>query len=204
MTIARTTSIPTRLCEAVATRTSRTQHTALAVGSVVALGATNTALDASYASSRHPVSYAEGQLAFDGATIKGYYAHMTELGTLDTYVATQLIDFGFIASVAAVGVFLATRIARAHGTGRAAMAAAVAAILLLTGAALDALENAISFVMLADPTGFPDLLAIPYSSAAALKFLCITAGMALFGGSALLAAGRVIANRVGRGPAAVV
>jgi hypothetical protein len=43
---------------------------------------------------------------------------------------------------------------------------------------MDALENLTSFVMLADPQGFADLLALPYSGFAVVKFALITAGMA--------------------------
>jgi hypothetical protein len=41
----------------------------------------------------------------------------------------------------------------------------------------DAVENLISFVMLADPDGFADVLVLPYSTAAVIKFVCIAVGM---------------------------
>ena len=70
-------------------------HTGAAVATVVGFNWIKARLDASYAASQHPVDYGTGQTAFNGATIKGYYAHMIETGTLDIYRTTQLIDFGF-------------------------------------------------------------------------------------------------------------
>ncbi len=179
-------ALPTRLADAVIDRTSTAKHAIVAGGALFALGISNAVLTSSYEASNHPVGYAEGQLAFDGATIQGYYAHMSSLDTLDTYVATQLIDFGFIAAVAAVGTFCATLIARGFGRGSLGRwAASFAGLLLIVGAGFDTLENLISFVMLADIDGFARWIAIPYSSAAAVKFTAIGAGMLLLGASLL-------------------
>ena len=170
---------PEKLTQAISERTTRRQHSALAIGSVIALTVANNVLNTSYEASGHPVGYAEGQLAFSGDTIKGYYATMADLGTLGTYVTTQLIDFAFIAATIAIGVFLATRIARALTGSRLRAAAAAAAVLFIVGGAFDVIENLISFVMLADSAGFPDALALPYSAAAALKFAAIGTAAAL-------------------------
>ena len=140
-------------------------------------------LDASYAASSHPVDYATGQLAFDPQIIEGYYAHMRDAGTLPIYWQTQFIDFGFIVSVMAVAVFfgllaarLGEKINRAGGWGwRLGLAAA---ILGVAGASFDALENLLSFAMLARPEAIPQFLALAYSSAAAVKFALLTAAMA--------------------------
>jgi hypothetical protein len=140
-------------------------------------------LDASYAASSHPVDYATGQLAFDAQIIEGYYAHMRDAGTLPIYWQTQFIDFGFIVSVMAVAVFfgllaarLGEKINRAGGWGwRLGLAAA---ILGVAGASFDALENLLSFAMLARPEAIPQFLALAYSSAAAVKFALLTAAMA--------------------------
>ncbi|MDP5365056.1 MAG: hypothetical protein NWT12_02125 [Paracoccaceae bacterium] len=140
-------------------------------------------LDASYAASSHPVDYATGQLAFDAQIIEGYYAHMRDAGTLPIYWQTQFIDFGFIVSVMAVAVFfgllaarLGGKINRAGGWGwRLGLAAA---ILGVAGASFDALENLLSFAMLARPEAIPQFLALAYSSAAAVKFALLTAAMA--------------------------
>lgn len=140
-------------------------------------------LYASYAASSHPVDYATGQLAFDAQIIEGYYAHMRDAGTLPIYWQTQFIDFGFIVSVMAVAVFfgllaarLGGKINRAGGWGwRLGVAAA---ILGVAGASFDALENLLSFAMLARPEAIPQFLALAYSSAAAVKFALLTAAMA--------------------------
>lgn len=137
-------------------------------------------LDASYAASRHPVDYFTGQTSFSGETIKGYYAAMQEFGTLDIYWRTQLIDFGFIASIICMGLFFCTlvsRLARVESWARAfGIYAAMSAVL---GALCDAIENVISFVMLSSPQAFPNWLALPYSGFAAIKFGLIALAMAL-------------------------
>ncbi len=137
-------------------------------------------LDASYAASLHPVDYATGQTTFNGETIKTYYAAMSQTGTLDIYVKTQLIDFGFVLAFVCIGLFLCTfiaRLSRPDSYGRTA--GLFSGIAIITGAAFDAIENGWSFLMLANPTGFADWLAIPYSLFAVLKFGCITLGMVL-------------------------
>ena len=135
-------------------------------------------LDASYAASNHPVDYATGQTTFSGETIKGYYATMQEAGTLDVYWQTQFIDFGFILAIACMGLFVATLVARFGRPGswarRLGLFAGVAALL---GALCDAIENGWSFVMLSDPTGFADWLALPYSAFASAKFALIACAM---------------------------
>lgn len=149
-------------------------------------------LDASYAASRHPVDYATGQTSFSGEAIKGWYQSMIDTGTLDIYTTTQLIDFGFIAGLMLLGLFgglLLSRLARRGSL--ASKAGRFAATIIPVGGLFDALENLISFVMLANPTGFADWIALPYSAAASVKFACITAGM----GAALFS---IATNLVGR------
>jgi len=119
---------------------------------------------ASYTASNHPVSYAKGQTSFDGELIKSYYATMTEAGTLDVYVRTQLLDFGLVLAFAAVGALFCTffaRFARPESWGR--RLGIWSGITLIFGATCDAIENSLSFFMLASPIDFPDWLALPYS-----------------------------------------
>jgi hypothetical protein len=52
-----------------------------------------------------------------------------------------------------------------------------AGLLVLMGAACDAIENGWSFVMLANPAGFADWLALPYSGFASIKFGLIALGI---------------------------
>ena len=153
-------------------------HSTIVAASFVLLIASNLVLEMSYAASRHPVSFAQGQTTFDGEQIKSYYATMSSTSTLDVYVRTQLIDFVFIAAVALSGYLLATLLRRIHrDTGFGGVTARLVGIALPVGAGFDVIENLVSFVMLADPAGFPGWLAIPYSTAAVLKFGFMGLGM---------------------------
>lgn len=137
-------------------------------------------LDRSYAASGHPVDYATGQTTFDGGAIKEYYAEMQANGTLDVYVSTQLIDFGFIFGMICIALFVCTLIARLGREGSFARKAGVlAGLSVIAGALCDAIENGVSFIMLANPAGFADWLALPYSAFASIKFALITLGMLL-------------------------
>lgn len=173
------------------------RHGLLAIAAVLLLGVVNVFLDASYAASNHPVAYAEGQTTFSGPEIKGFYAVMEEAGTLDRYWQTQFIDFGFIAMMIVVGVALGHLFARLNRPGSLpARLGRMAALLIPFGAVFDVIENLVSFVLLADPQGFPDWLAIPYSTAAVIKFLLIGLGMLALLGSII---GSIVARFVGRG-----
>jgi|GEM_PF-1624411 len=137
-------------------------------------------LDASYAASNHPVDYATGQTTFSGEQVKEYYAQMIEAGSLDIYKTTQLIDFGFIITLFAFGLLFATFLGRLGRPDSWARRVGIgAAIFAMVGAIFDVIENLISFVMLANPLGFANWIALPYSGFAALKFACIT--LALLG-----------------------
>ena len=128
-------------------------------------------LNAAYAASGFPVAYWQAQLSFNHEKLKGWYAFLQYNGTLDLYVHTQLIDFIFIASVLFLHTAALLALSRALPAQSKARQAAVWAALLSTIAPLaDAIENGISFVMLANPTGFEPSLAIAYSSFAAIKF----------------------------------
>ncbi len=128
-------------------------------------------LDAAYAASRFPVPYWQAQLSFDHEKLKGWYAFLIENQTLDLYVHTQWVDFIFIATVLILHTAFLLALSRAvplQSTARRVLI--VAAPLSAIAPLADAVENGISFIMLANPTGFEPLLAIAYSSAAAIKF----------------------------------
>lgn len=155
-------------------------------------------LDESYAASGHPVDFATGQLAFDAALIESYYAHMIGGGTLDVYWQTQVIDFGFIAAVMAVSLLFGTLAARfADGSLRVGIwgrhLGLAAAVLGMAGAGFDAVENLVSFAMLANPQTIPQPLALAYSSAAAIKFGLLTLAMLALVASILAGAAARIA-----------
>jgi hypothetical protein len=116
------------------------------------------------------------------------YAAMSDFGTLDIYWITQIIDFGFILAMLCMGLFVCTFISR---LGRYAswsrFCGLLAGVSIALGAISDAIENLWSFVMLADPQGFSNWLAFPYSGFAVLKFALITLGMGLLIATIILA-----------------
>lgn len=114
---------------------------------------------------------------------------MIETGTLDIYRTTQLIDFGFILAIACMGIFVCTLIARAARDGSwGRRLGLIAGLCAIAGALSDAVENGWSFVMLANPLGFANWLALPYSGFASLKFALITLAMLCLLTSVVLAA----------------
>ena len=155
-------------------------HAAVTAVSFAAFQGTRINLDRLYAASGHPVDFATGQLAFDGATIFGYYETMRAAGTFGTYIQTQLFDFAFITTVIAFGICLGTLIARMGAAGSATYMMGIgAAFFAFTGGSLDALENLTSFGLMQFETAIPQGLAYLYSSFAALKFISLTLAMAL-------------------------
>lgn len=137
-----------------------------------------------------------GQTSLSGETIKGYYATMSDAGTLDVYVTTQWIDFGFILGFFGIGLFVCTLIARLNrplSFGR--NTGVLAGLAFVFGGLNDMIENGWSFVMLANPSSFADWLALPHSTFAVVKFGLITLGMALALASLVLAtAGRALSK----------
>jgi hypothetical protein len=128
-------------------------------------------LDAAYAASRFPVPYWQAQLSFDHLKLKGWYEFLIKHQTLDLYVHTQIVDFVFIASVLILHTAALLALSRAVPAPSTAKRALIWAALLSAIAPLaDAVENGISFIMLANPTGFEPILAIAYSTVAAIKF----------------------------------
>ena len=128
-------------------------------------------LNTAYAASRFPVPYWQAQLSFDHEKLKGWYEFLIKHETLGLYVHAQFIDFIFIASVLILHMAALLALSRAVPARSNARQALIWAALISAIAPLaDAVENGISFIMLANPTGFEPLLAIAYSSVAAIKF----------------------------------
>ena len=136
-------------------------------------------LDGFYARSEFPVPYYIGQTRFNGETIKGYYQVLIEKGTLDIYVQTQLVDYVFMAATFLSFFCLAAAVMRSVRSvfteGWLLSIARVFVWLAPCAAVMDALENLVSFFMLANPTDFADWLAIPYSAFAVSKFAIFAA-----------------------------
>ncbi len=150
----------------------------LALLSILALVANTLAtqwLNESYALARFPGPYFQAQLSFSAAQLKGWYAQLLEWGTLDVYLRTQYIDHVFIATVLVLHFAALLWVSRLFPTGHRGRRIMVGAALLSAIAPLaDTLENFVSYVMLARPTGFADELAWLYSSLAAVKFAMFT------------------------------
>lgn len=140
----------------------------------------STVLTRSYEASQFPVPYFVGQTTFDAKVTKGHYATLIEQGTLDIFVQTQIIDYAYMASMfVTLLVFGAAgaRLLRWRFRARWLTGAALAVMYLTAaGPVFDALENGVSFIMLSDPTGFPDWLVYPYSSFAVIKFALMVLG----------------------------
>jgi hypothetical protein len=132
-------------------------------------------LNASYAASRFPVPYHEAQLSFSAPRLKIWYAQLIEFGTLDLYLQTQYIDHLFILTVLVLHSATLLWVSRMFPvTHRARRLLVIAALLSAIAPIADTLENVVSYVMLADPKGFPEGLAWLYSTLAALKFAAFT------------------------------
>jgi len=128
-------------------------------------------LDELYGASLFPVSFFEGQTAFDAVKIKSWYSVLIAHGTLDRYVWVQIADYGYMATVLAAFFALTAAIYRSLPAGHWLKGAAYVMIFVAcTAPAFDALENLMSFVMLSDPRGFADWLVYPYSGFASAKF----------------------------------
>lgn len=173
----------------------------LALFVLAALGANLWAsglLEAAYAASAFPVRYYEAQLSFDAEKLKHWYGFLLQNGTFDKYIHAQNVDFLFIGSVLALhlsALLLISRLLPPPSTGRRLLvwASALSAVAPIS----DALENGISYVMLADPTGFEPGLALVYSALAAVKFGMFTLAYAA-AVAGLLAALWYGVHRIGR------
>ena len=160
-------------------------------------------LNVSYASSGFPVPYWQAQLSFDANKLKGWYQILIERGTLDRYIQTQHIDFVFIASVLILHIVVLLAISRALSANSGLRRAMIVAAMLSALAPLaDALENGISYVMLANPADFAEGLAWIYSSLAAVKFAMFTVAylaaiLGLICAAWLLVTRRILARKIG-------
>jgi hypothetical protein len=128
-------------------------------------------LDKSYVESRFPVPFYEGQTTFDASETKAHFQVLLDQGTLDIFWRTQLIDFIYIFSTFVFTVIVMAAIYKMLAFSTSLQKFSWLMLLLMPlNAIMDVLENLVSFVMLAEPTGFADWLIVPYSSFAVAKF----------------------------------
>ncbi len=151
-------------------------HVSLVVAALVVMGVVNVRLRRLYNATGYPVSFAEGQTTFSAATVKEHLAVLVARGTLQDYAAVQRFDYLFIAWLAAAGVLIGSLVVRL-ASARTAWFGHVAIIAFVVGPLFDALENLVSFGMIADPAGFPDHLALVHSTLAVLKFVSLAVGL---------------------------
>lgn len=132
-------------------------------------------LTKSYEASQFPVPYFEAQLSFSAVKIMTWYEFLVQNNTMDIYVTTQNIDFLFMLSVLLLHVSAILLLSRGFALGSKLRKYLVYAALISASAPIfDALENAVSYVMIANYNTFPAWLAILYSSFAAAKFAMFT------------------------------
>ena len=172
--------------------TSTTRFAAAFGAAVAAAVAAQVWLQATFATVGHPVSLGAANTTADPAVVRGWYATLAEQGTLDRMVATELVDLAWIAALAAVlviGTMLAAHLLRDRRPQLAGVLRRAAPWTALAPA-LDLVENALSLTMLADPTDFPDGLAIAHAAASWAKLVAVIAvpvalGMVTVGALAL-------------------
>ena len=160
-------------------------------------------LNSAYAASGFPVPYWEAQLSFDHEKLKGWYGFLMGKQALGRYLYAQYVDFAFIGSVLVLHPSALLAVSRAFPPlSRYRQAMIWAALLSMIAPLADAVENAISFIMLANPTSFEPMLALAYSSVAALKFAMFTFAYVAAGGGLIAAAVFWVARRRRTGSAA--
>ncbi len=124
-----------------------------------------------YTISGFPVDFTTSQLSFSGQKLKEWYSATPDLGS---YIVAQLFDYGFMASYGLLAFSLALLISRKYEeASKWAKSGIIIAMIGILGAILDALENAIILITVANPTGFPDVIAIIHSFFALFKFICL-------------------------------
>jgi len=149
--------------------------TVIAMVALIVNTIANKLLNQFYAASQFPVPYFEAQLSISSEKIKGWYAFLVENNTMDKYLFTQHFDFFFIVSVFVLHLSVLLLLSRLFAkASKMRKVMVVAALLSMIAPFADALENAVSYVMIANHDRFSDGLAILYSSLAALKFAAFT------------------------------
>ncbi|MDN4500787.1 hypothetical protein QX776_00070 [Alteromonadaceae bacterium BrNp21-10] len=119
-----------------------------------------------------PVSFFVGQTTFDAAELKGYWQVLIEKNTLGKYVMVQVYDYGYMLTVLIAFACCCIALFRSFPINSRLRNLAWLFVLFTPQAAtFDALENAVSFIMLMQPLEFADWLVHPYSAFASIKFV---------------------------------
>lgn len=135
---------------------------------------TRIPLDASYAASRFPVPFYEGQTTFDAVELQGYYEFMVNAGTLDIYWQTQFIDFGFILAnvlnLFCAGVACYRSLPKSWLENKFGQLVYASIWIMPLAPIFDAFENLASFVLLNQVGDLSQPMTVFYSSLASIKF----------------------------------
>lgn len=157
--------------ERIIARFTTWQWWVIALTTFVICRLTQVWLDGLYVQSLFPVPFFVGQTTFDAAELQSYYAVLLEKGTLDKYFWVQMADFVFMATVFVSFFALMAAVYRSLPQIHWLRSIAQAMVFIAPMAAIfDALENAVSFVFIANPQDFIDWLVYPYSTFAVIKF----------------------------------
>lgn len=162
---------------------------AAAAFAAAAIGA-QLLLQSVFATVNHPTTLLRSNHNADADTARQWHRTLLEQGTLDRMVRTEQVDYLWMAALAAALVsitLLASRLLAARAPRASARLRRFAPWAALAPA-VDAAENAVSLLMLADPLGFPAPLAAVHAALAWLKLMAIAAVAVGASGYALTAA----------------
>ncbi|TXT65035.1 MAG: conserved membrane protein of unknown function [Promethearchaeota archaeon] len=119
--------------------------------------------------SAFPVGFFESQLSFNGEILKIYYSTTN----IDLYRIGQLLDYGFMVSYGLLFFSVSLIIARKfENESKGRQVGSIIALIGVFAAICDGIENLFILIMLVDPLGFPNIIAIIHSVFALIKYVC--------------------------------
>ena len=130
-----------------------------------------------YIRTQYPENIILSQITFSGPELKSHHAQLLDRGTMDAYRVSLYLDYAFILLGYAPTFFiLALRTARKHEDDRWRRFGFIGAFLFLAAGCMDIMENSFLRLMLSEPEGFPNWLALAYSGFASLKWALLVIG----------------------------
>ncbi|MFO7797852.1 MAG: hypothetical protein ACQERB_05630 [Promethearchaeati archaeon] len=115
-----------------------------------------------------PVGFFQSQLSFSGELLKLYYSATD----INLYLIGQLLDYGFMLGYGLIFFSVSLLIARIfEQESKAKQIGLIIALLGIAAALFDAIENVFILITLADPFGFPNIIAIVHSFFALFKYI---------------------------------
>ena len=161
----------------------RSSTRALRIGLLVAIALAvvgQILVQVTFAQVHHPVSLAEANTTADPHAVREQYRTLVDQGTYGQFRLTETVDYLWAFGVAASLVLAMLLVARTFAeSSRLRTIARRLAPVAAVGGLLDAAENTVSHLMLADPWGFPDWLAPLHAGIARVKIPAIVVGVTL-------------------------